>query len=323
MTNTDDKIYISLGFIILLSIFILIVTYYYDKEKNTPQSMISIESTTKVDLEQYEPLIPSLFYINIDDIDDGLVGNIIARLAAKYKMRSHKPFYSRGLPLSLPREINQIFMHPSWMPWMPYSFGQYIAWTYCIVPNHLIIGTIRHPWIRYKKRLSITNKIEDIILGQNSLCREIGIHSLIGLRIFIREQKFLLNEWLTSDNKNTMRMTGLIFWINYDDLNRSLLVLKKLLGLNDYTDIYYKLKDYSQFNETITKNEEWIKNNFLDLELYQWSKELTDILVKEFYASSLEEEIKILKETLNSEFVDSNNIINMNNKEYKKFVLKI
>jgi len=190
MSNSEDTICISIGLIILLSIFLLGITYYYDIQKHKPDSIISIESRSKLDLDQYYPLIPPLFYINIETTDNGLVGNIIARLSVKYKMHSHKPFLSKGLPLSMPKEINQVFMHPTWMSIMPYSFSQYIAWSYCVVPNHLIVGIIRNPWSRYKSNFTLYSHLDEIIFGANSICREIGIKSLVGVQLYKRTEIF-------------------------------------------------------------------------------------------------------------------------------------
>lgn len=322
MTSSEDGIGLAIGITLVLSILLLIVTYMYDKERGAPSSQLVIPSNSIIELEQFDPMIPSIFYIDANKTESHIGGNIIARLAVTNYMRSHKPLFNRGYPNSLPREINHVFIHPSWMPWLAYSFGEYLAWTYRMVPNHMIVGSIRDPWQRHQTKNKKYFDLNNFLIGNNLICAEIGIRSLTSIRTFIMDQKYLLSQWLTR-TKASQRMTGLIIWIDYDNLDKSLLIFRKWIGLKNFNDIYYLDKNKQKKTKELPTST-WISQNNLDIELYNWVKELNDTLLRHFYPNGYTEELSEYKVILKDEYADNkNDIIFMDKQDYQKLVLNI
>jgi len=323
MKMINDNIIVALGISLIVSVLLLLVVYYYDYERGLPQNMLVISSHSTIELEQYEPLIPPVFFINTHNTHSSTVGNIIARAAQKYHMHSHKPTFNRGLPSSSIKDINHVFIHPTWMPWMMIPFNTYIAWTYQAVPNHLIVGSIRHPYIRHKTRYSTLLNADSLIVGHNLICREIGIQSLASLRSFIRDQRYLLSQWI---NRSifSLRMTGLIIWIDYENLDKSLLIMKKWLGLSDFNEIYYVKTNSENIKDYEKPSEKWILQNSLDLELYSWAQELIEQLIAEFYPNGIAEELQEFQHTIQKPYQgDGLNILNMSEKEYQTYILRL
>jgi hypothetical protein len=165
--------------------------------------------------------------------------------------------------------------------------------------------------------------MDNLALGNNLICREIGIHSLTGLRSFILDQKYLLSQWL-SRTRSSMRMTGLIIWVDYDNLDKSLMVMRKWIGLSNLDEIYYNDKKKNSLKDYSSPGEAWLTQNNLDMELYSWSQELLDALIGNLYPQGISEELQEYQDLLEREYNgDRSDVLFLEDKEYQKLVLDI